>query len=105
MNPVNQLSSIKLRDLVSRSESAQGNQVISGEKAHNFGDTISGFLEAVNDQQKTAAGGVTDVIEGKSDNLHETMIQLEEASLSFQLMLEIRNKLLESYKEIERISI
>ena len=45
------------------------------------------------------------VINGESENLHEAMASLEEASLSFQLMLEIRNKLLESYKEVERMQI
>lgn len=99
MAGINQLSSINFRDL------AQNNQVSIKEdiKVKDFGDTISDFLRAVNESQHESSKKVTDVIEGKSENLQEAMIPLGELKLSFQLMLEIRNKLFDSYKEIERM--
>jgi flagellar hook-basal body complex protein FliE len=42
---------------------------------------------------------------GDTDNLHQVMIALEEAKLSFQLMVQVRNKLLESYQDILRMQI
>ncbi|MCD6441253.1 MAG: flagellar hook-basal body complex protein FliE [Candidatus Marinimicrobia bacterium] len=73
--------------------------------AISFGDTIKDFLTTVNDSQKDASEKVSDVIQGKSENLAEAMTSLEEASLNFQLMLEIRNKLIESFNEIKRMPV
>ena len=71
----------------------------------DFGKTISDFIMAVNADQKTASKEVNDVILGKSENLHEAMASMEEARLSFQLMVEVRNKLMESYKTLQRMQV
>ncbi len=77
-----------------------------GKKNHpSFADTIGDFVSAVNDSQKNSSAKVADVIQGKSDNLVEAMTAMEESKLSFELMLEIRNKLLESYQEIQRMQV
>lgn len=101
MSSINELTSINFRELV------QNKQVSNAAEkpTKDFGATISDFLKAVNQSQKESAQKVADVIQGKSENLHEAMAMLEESKLSFQLMLEIRNKLLDSYKEIERMQV
>jgi len=71
----------------------------------NFGDTIKDFLTTVNDSQKEAGAKAVAVIQGRSENLAEAMASLQESQISFQLMLEIRNKLLESYNEIKRMPV
>lgn len=71
----------------------------------SFGDTIKDFIESVQDAQSAAEKNVEDVVRGRSENLLEAMAALEESSLNFQLMLEIRNKLLDAYQEINRIQI
>ncbi len=101
MPGINQLASINFRDLVQNKQTGNSKEV----KGKDFGDTISDFLKAVNDSQNQSSQKVSDIIEGKSENLHEAMVMLEESKLSFQLMLEIRNKLLDSYKEIERMQV
>jgi len=101
MPSINQLTSINFRDIAQNKQSENTNNV----KQKDFGDTIGDFLKAVNDSQQASSQKVTDIIEGKSENLHEAMVMLEESKLSFQLMLEIRNKLLDSYKEIERMQV
>ena len=102
MSEINQLTSINFRDLVNNSK-----QTVKPKDSDqkDFGETISDFLKAVNESQKDSSQKVSDVIQGKSNNLHEAMMMLEESKLSFQLMLEIRNKLLDSYKEIERMQV
>jgi|GEM_PF-1307331 len=76
------------------------------EKAQvNFGDTMKDFLNAVNEDKAEAAQKVEDIIQGRSENLAEAMSALEESGLSFQLMLEIRNKLVQSFQEINRIPV
>lgn len=104
MPNINQLSSINLRDLVDRS-SQQKPKVNEDVPSKDFSETVSDFLKAVNDSQKDSGKQVSDVIQGKSDNLHEAMASMEEAKLSFQLMLEVRNKLMESYQELQRLQV
>lgn len=70
-----------------------------------FSDEIKNLLYAVNDKQGLANNMVQDVVKGESDDLHGAMIALEEASVSFQLMLEVRNKMLDAYQEINRMNI
>jgi flagellar hook-basal body complex protein FliE len=71
----------------------------------NFADTIKDFLDAVNEDQKVASQSVEDVILGKSETLADAMTKLEEANLSFQLMLEIKNKLVDAYNELNRMQV
>ena len=71
----------------------------------SFGDTISQFLDAVNTAQVDAKDSVTKIVTGESENLHEAMAKVEEAKLSFELMLEIRNKLLQSFQVIQRMQV
>lgn len=103
MPKINQLQNVNLRDLVNKTTSQKNEQLKEGQK--DFGQTISDFVNAVNESQKDASQKAQDVIQGKSDNLHQAMASMEEARLSFQLMIEIRNKLLESYQEIQRMQV
>jgi flagellar hook-basal body complex protein FliE len=103
MANINSLSSVNLRELINNnSKQTPVKETLEGK---DFGETISDFIQAVNDKSKESSELVADVIQGKSQNLHEAMASLEESGLSFKLMLEIRNKLLESYKEIQRMQI
>jgi flagellar hook-basal body complex protein FliE len=45
------------------------------------------------------------VLAGEGVPLHQAVIAAEEASVSFQLMVEVRNKLLESYQELMRMQV
>jgi flagellar hook-basal body complex protein FliE len=45
------------------------------------------------------------LLAGKNVSLHQTVIAMEEAQVSFQLMVEVRNKLLESYQELMRMQL
>lgn len=101
MSGINELTSINFRDLVQNQKTSKSKE----QNPKDFGSTISDFLKAVNETQKESGKKVSDIIEGKSENLHEAMAALEESKLSFQLMLEIRNKLLDSYKEIQRMQV
>ncbi|MGM9489680.1 flagellar hook-basal body complex protein FliE [Ideonella sp. YS5] len=70
-----------------------------------FGQLVTQGLEQVNgtlldaqvDMQRLAAGDV--------GNLHQVMLRMEESRLSFQLMLQVRNRLLESYQDVMRMQV
>ena len=71
-----------------------------GRGGGQFADFIKDAVNSVDQAQKTE-----DLVTGRSDNIHEVMISMEQAQLSFQLMLEIRNKMVETYQELTRMQI
>ena len=71
----------------------------------SFADSMKELFYAVNERAQLADEKVADVITGESDDLHTAMVALEEANVSFQMMLEVRNKMLEAYQEINRMNI
>ena len=71
----------------------------------SFADSMKELFLSVNDKAAVADSKVSEIITGEADDLHNAMIALEEANVSFQLMLEVRNKMLEAYQEINRMNI
>jgi flagellar hook-basal body complex protein FliE len=73
--------------------------------AGSFSNLLNRFVEGVNDKQVAAGEAVRGMLSGQEVSLHQAMIAMEEASVSFQLMVEVRNKLLESYQELMRMQV
>jgi flagellar hook-basal body complex protein FliE len=70
-----------------------------------FGQTVSEMFHDVNARQLAAAASAKRLMAGENVPLHQTMIQIEEARVAFQLMVEVRNKMLESYQELMRMQV
>lgn len=70
---------------------------------------FSSFLESavaeVSDKMKAADAEKTKLFTGETNNLHQAMISMQEAGVAFSLMVEVRNKLVESYQEIMRMQV
>jgi flagellar hook-basal body complex protein FliE len=77
----------------------------SEEKSVDFGDLLKNALKDVNDAQLNADEAIKKVLNGETQNIHETMIALQKADVSLKLMLEVRNRLLEAYQEIMRTQV
>ena len=71
----------------------------------SFGQILGDLVNEVNTKQGAAGEAVQQLLTGGNVSLHQTMIAMEEANVSFQLMVEIRNKLIESYQELMRMQI
>jgi flagellar hook-basal body complex protein FliE len=71
----------------------------------SFATMLGHMVEEVNAHQNAATDAVSALQSGQNVSLHQAVIAVEEASISFQLMVEVRNKLLESYQEIMRMQI
>jgi flagellar hook-basal body complex protein FliE len=73
------------------------------------GSAFQGFLgnmvNEVSAKQAAAGDAMKQVMGGGNIPLHQAMIAVQEASVSFQLMVEVRNKLLESYQELMRMQV
>ncbi len=85
--------------------SAGATKLVGGTQPQSFSSVLGNLVDEVNRKQAAAGQSVHDLQSGNSVSLHQTMIALEEASVSFQLMVEVRNKVLESYQELMRMQI
>ena len=73
--------------------------------ASSFKGVLSNYVGEVNQLQHDAETQVQKLAAGETDNLHDVTIAMSEAETSFELMMEIRNKLVEAYKEINRMPV
>ena len=71
----------------------------------SFSSLLEGMVQDVNAKQGAAAQALQDLQSGRNVSLHQAMISTEEASISFQLMVEVRNRLMDSYQEIMRMQV
>ena len=78
---------------------------VAGSSSASFKDAVKGFLGDVNDKMVTADKMSTDLAAGKSNDFEGTIKSVEEAGLSMQFTLAIRNKLLDAYQEIQRMQV
>ena len=62
-------------------------------------------LEQVDEAQTVATQQVAAFIAGEQENLHEVMISLNQAKLSFHLLTEVRNKMMDTYQELIRMQM
>jgi len=84
---------------------------VTGSKAAKPAEQSGGFNEMLKDAvsqidqlQGDAQGKITEVLKGNGGDLHSAMIAVEKADLSFQLMLQVRNKIVAAYQEISRMN-
>jgi flagellar hook-basal body complex protein FliE len=70
-----------------------------------FLDSLKSAIGKVNDAKIEAGRAVDALMTGESQDLHRTMVALQEADVSFQLMMQIRNKLVAAYEDIQRMQI
>lgn len=76
---------------------------IGNESIKSFKDTLNEFVGSVNGLQEQAGAAEKSFLAGETSDIHQVMIAIEEASVAFEMLMEIRNKLLESYQQIMRL--
>jgi flagellar hook-basal body complex protein FliE len=71
----------------------------------DFGAWLSQSMARVDRDLVQADAGLQRLAAGEAQNLHQVMIALEEARLGLQLVVQVRNRLLEAYQEVLRMQI
>lgn len=76
-------------------------QAIESGSQTDFAALLKQSIDSVNTQQSTATDMVTAFETGESDaSLAEVMVAMQKASVSFQAMVQVRNKLVDAYKDV-----
>jgi flagellar hook-basal body complex protein FliE len=77
----------------------QGNGGVS------FKDVMNGFLNDVNGLQQKADESIKRLASGEITDVHQVVTASEEAKVAFNMMMEIRNKVMDAYQEVMRIRL
>ncbi len=86
-------------------ETAAGNPARSEQDPAGFSKMLAQSINDLNRLQLSAEQAVEDFALEKTSGIHETMIALEKADVSFQLLIQVRNKLISAYETIMRIQV
>jgi flagellar hook-basal body complex protein FliE len=99
------LPSLPSPDLAALNSDSGPQAMAAAQAGGSFQNLLGSFVGEVNDKQVAAGDAIAGLMSGKNVTLHQAMISMEEASVSFQMMVEVRNKLLDSYQELMRMQI
>jgi flagellar hook-basal body complex protein FliE len=91
---------------VARAQATSGLDPAQDVPKTNFQDLLQRSIDSVNETQQTANGLRTAFEQGKDGiDVSEVMIAAQKSSLSFQAMVEVRNKLVEAYKDVMNMPV
>ncbi len=95
-----------IRQMQKMTEIAKSNKPIKNKQEEvSFQDMMKKYLNEANDLQIKADEDIKKIISGEEIDAHEVMMAVEKANISFDLVMEIRNKMLEAYKQVVKTQI
>jgi len=86
-------------------ESSGKTSGVSDPSVPSFKDTMKTFLTDVNAMQNHADKSIEKMVAGEITDVHQVMLAVEEANLAFNLMMEIRGKMVDAYQEVMRMQV
>lgn len=72
---------------------------------NNFQNVLKDSLDKLNEKQISADNITNDFISGEDVEVHEMMLSMEEAKMSLQLAIQVRNKVVEAVQELTRMQL
>jgi flagellar hook-basal body complex protein FliE len=69
----------------------------------SFASVLSNAVHSVDQANDSAASQVTNMLQGGGADINNVMIAVEKADVSFQLMMQVRNKIVSAYQDIEKM--
>lgn len=100
------ISSLSIRgDHISQTQHFQKESAVGKGGKTSFGDILKDTVGEINKLQMDADRAIAKVELGNSASIHEAMIALEKASISFRAMMEVRNRIIEAYHEVMRMQV
>ncbi|MEE8585977.1 MAG: flagellar hook-basal body complex protein FliE, partial [Acidobacteriota bacterium] len=75
------------------------------ESKGRFAELLSKALDEVDQLQESSGQETGKILSGDINDVHSAMIAMEKADLSFQMVMQVRNKLVEAYQEVMRMQV
>jgi flagellar hook-basal body complex protein FliE len=72
-------------------------------EAGGFGATLRTAINQVDQLSQNSQDQVTGLLQGDRQDLHNVMIAVEKADVAFQLMMQVRNKIVNAYEEVSKM--
>jgi len=98
IDSINNIGSIRNTDIFNRSSNLN-------KTSNSFSEWLQNEISVANTQINEADTKLREYAVGGTDNLHQVMMSIEEAKTSFELIVQVRNRLLDGYQEIMRMQI
>jgi flagellar hook-basal body complex protein FliE len=86
-------------------EFGSGLEAVRTKGTGDFATWFDNQMSELNEQIKTSDVELRRLATGETNNIHHVMLSLEKAKLSFQLMMQVRNKALEAYQDVMRMQV
>lgn len=74
-------------------------------KTETFGNVVEKLISEVDQKNKVSIAESNKVLLGETDNIHQSMIAMQESGVAFTMMVEVRNKLMQSYQELIKMPV
>ena len=100
MNPVAASSTVSS---IASQPPGQSGVVGKASSGDGFSKLVTGFIDETNKAQIGSDQAINDLVTGKTDNVQQVVMAVANAEMSFQMFMEIRNKLIDSYNELMRM--
>jgi len=81
--------------------SLQNSSGLSGDES--FSSVLSNTVHTVDQLHTSAASQVSNLLRGGGGDLNDVMVAVEKADVAFQLMMQVRNKIVNAYQDIEKM--
>ena len=75
----------------------------NAETEAGFGDTLKDAISQVNELSNKSDQSIAQLVQGERQDVHNVMIAVEKADIAFQLMMQVRNKIVNAYQEVSKL--
>ena len=77
----------------------------ASEEGGSFQQMLKEGIDKINQTQSEADHGVKELLAGRNKNIHETMLLLEKADMTYKMAMQVRNKIIDAYREIMKMQV
>lgn len=74
-----------------------------GQEEGGFGATLRTAMDHVDQMSQNSQGQVSELLKGDRQDIQNVMIAVEKADIAFQMMMQVRNKIVNAYEEVSKM--